>query len=253
MSVLCIVQARMGSSRLPGKVLKDLTPGETVLERVVTRLRRAETIDQIVIATTSEEEDGAIAAACAGYRVTCFRGSTFDVLDRFIQAAGTVPDAEVLVRVTADCPFVDPGLVDELVRICVEGSFDYVSNRLPPPFERTFPVGLDIEVCTRESLETAWHEAKQSHQREHVTPYLYEHRDQFRVKVLDLPDDLSHHRWTLDTPEDLIVLRQLAEAVGPEPFSWEAVLAATRKDPSIEAVNRGQSQKIVTDVDHRAG
>jgi len=251
MSVMCIVQARMGSSRLPGKVLAEIVPGETVLERVVTRLRRAASVDHIVVASTVEIEDDAIAAACVEYDVACFRGSTFDVLDRFVQAAGTVPDADVIVRVTADCPFVDPALVDELVSELRQGSFDYVSNRLPPPHSRTFPVGLDVEVCTRESLETAWREATQAHQREHVTPFLYEQENAFRLKIVDLVRDLSHHRWTLDTPEDLAVVRALAEAVGSEPFGWEEILEATRKDPSIERANQGQSQKNVTDVDYR--
>ncbi len=251
MTTVCVIQARMGSSRLPGKVLMDLTPGETILERVVQRLRRAETVDRIIVATTRDQGDDAIEQACHGLAVECVRGDTFDVLDRYVQAVATVEDADVVVRVTADCPFVDPEIVDSLVRTLRADQVDFIANRLPPPHERTYPVGLDVEVCTREALEEAGRRAEEPHQREHVMPYLYEHPGDFRIRVVDLPEDLAMHRWTVDTPEDLEVVRKIAEAVGPEPFSWRKVFDVTASDAGIEAMNAGQRQKLVTDVDER--
>ena len=251
MSTACIVQARMGSSRLPGKVLQELTPGETILGRVVQRLRRAETIDHLIIATTREVADDAIADACRHLGVACVRGDEFDVLDRYAEAIATVPDADVVVRVTADCPYVDPEVIDELVTTLSEQHLDFVANRLPPPYRRTYPIGLDVEVCTRAALETAWRDAAEPHHREHVMPYLYDEGAGFRIQVIDLPQDLSMHRWTVDTPEDLVVARRIAEVVGPEPFGWRKVLAVTLADPSIESANAGQVQKSVSDVDER--
>lgn len=251
MTTVCVVQARMGSSRLPGKVLKDLTPGETVLERVVTRLRRAATIDRIVVATTVDPADDAIAAACKAYGVDCTRGDTFDVLDRFVQTVRSCDAADVVVRVTADCPFVDPEVVDEVVTTLRDGGYDFVANRLPPPYRRTYPVGLDVEACTASALEEAWASTQEPHHREHVMPFLYEAGSDYSIRVIDLPEDYSGHRWTIDTPEDLTVARAIAAALGAEPFGWRAVLAATLADSSLEEANAGQSQKHVTEIDHR--
>ncbi len=252
MTTALVVQARMGSSRLPGKVLRDLTEGEPVLARVVERLRRATTVDHLIIATTLDAGDDAIVRWCGSHDVECYRGDTFDVLARYAGAIAPYPDVDLVVRVTADCPFVDPETVDTLVELVERGGVDYASNRLPPPYARTYPVGLDVEVFTRAALASAAENATQQHQREHVTPYLYEDPDAFSLSVIDLPTDLSHHRWTIDTPEDMIVARAIAEAVGPEPFGWRAVLDAVTANPELESANRGQVQKLVTEVDDRA-
>ena len=253
MTSLGVVQARMGSSRLPGKVLLDLTPGESVLERVCQRLGRSTALDRVIVATTRHPDDDAIERLCHRIGVDLVRGDTHDVLDRYVQAISGDPDCDVVVRVTADCPFVDPETVDSLVDTLKREGADYVSNRLPPPYRRTYPVGLDVEACTREALERAWKLAKQAHQREHVTPFLYENPDDFRIRIVDLPEDLSEHRWTVDTADDLEVARRLAKAIGPEPFGWRKVLEVVLENPGIEAPNRGHQQKLVTETDERSG
>lgn len=251
MTAVCVIQARMGSSRLPGKVLMDLVPGEPALQRVVTRVSRATTIDRVIVATTVAPEDDAIEEYVAHLGVTCTRGDVHDVLSRYKEAVDAVPAADVVVRVTADCPFVDPDIIDYLVSDLRSSRCDYVSNRLPPPYARTYPVGLDVEVMSRDALERAAAEAISSHQREHVTPYLYENMEVFAVKVHDLAEDLSGYRWTLDTPADLDALRELARLAGPEPYGWEHILEVARAHPEIGELNRQERQKAVTEVDER--
>lgn len=250
MNVLCIVQARYGSSRLPGKVLQQI--GElTMLERVLTRLSRSVEIDNIVVATTTEPSDDPVVLAAQSAGVAVSRGPEFDVLDRFRIALNEHPTAEVVVRVTADCPFIDPEVVDLLVRDRAEHDADFVANRLPPPFRRTYPVGLDVEVCTADVLRRASEKAVLPHQREHVMPYIYENQDEFSIRVLQLDEDLSRFRWTVDTPEDLEVARKLAEKLDPEPFGWRDALQVALQNPSIGVINADQVQKVVSEVDQR--
>ena len=185
---VAIIQGRMGSSRLPGKVLLDIS-GKPMLQHVIERTRRARRIDRLVVATSSEPSDDPIAEFCAGLGVACARGSLHDVLDRFYQAAVT-QNATRIVRITADCPMIDPGLIDETIRLLDENRtskpVDFAANRLPPPFGRTFPIGLDVEVCTFEALQRAWQEGTQTFQREHVMPFLYE-GTQFTESLPDSP------------------------------------------------------------------
>jgi len=250
MTVLCIVQARFGSSRLPGKVLQSI--GElNMLERVLSRLQRSETIDEIVVATTVAPADSAVEAAAIAAGVKVVRGSEFDVLDRFHQALLGFPSSHIVVRVTADCPFIDPEVIDLVVRRLEESGSDFVANRLPPPYPRTYPVGLDVEVCTAAALERAWRDAVLPYHREHVMPFLYENRDSFAIEVLQLETDLSGYRWTVDTPEDLEAARELAKLAGPEPFGWRHVLATAVENPHIANINADASQKDVSHVDER--
>lgn len=250
MTTLGIVQARFGSSRLPGKVLQPI--GETsMLEKVLRRLSRARSLDALVVATTDTSADDAVAIAAAAVGVPSVRGSEFDVLDRFHQALAHYPDADCVVRVTADCPFIDPEEVDRVVAALRTEGADFAANRLPPPNKRTYPVGLDVEAATRAALDAAWRDASAPHHREHVMPFLYETPERFRTTVLQLDEDLSSFRWTVDTREDLEAARRLDALAGPEPFSWRRVLAVARAHPDIGALNAAQSQKYVTDVDDR--
>ena len=201
MNTVAIIQARMGSSRLPGKVLMDLGGG-TVLARVVRRLQRCRQISQIVVATTGEAERRSWRMRTSADFV--FSGSEQDVLDRYYRAA-RANAAETVVRVTSDCPLIDPELVDETIRVFKDEHADYASNVFP----RTYPRGLDTEVFTVAALDRAWREAREPHQREHVTPYLYEHPQIFRLASLSGDVDHSHYRWTLDTQEDLELLRAI--------------------------------------------
>lgn len=170
--IVAIIQGRMGSSRLPGKVLLDIA-GQPMLARVFTRTSRAAAVTETLIATTTEPADDPIAEYCDFSGVPFTRGSQFDVLDRYYQAARQFK-AEVVVRITADCPVIDPALIDDVVNTLLEDEYDFVCNRLPPPWSRTYPIGLDVEACTFAVLEKAWQEAKEPQHREHAMPYFYE-------------------------------------------------------------------------------
>ncbi len=198
---LAIIQARMSSSRLPGKVLLDIC-GKPMLERVLDRVNLARRIDHILVATTTDISDDPLTYWCKGLGVDCFRGSMQDVLDRFYQAAIS-NQPQFIVRVTADCPVIDPGLMDETVQTCRENGVDFAATRLPPPFHRTYPIGLDVEVSTFSALERAWREASNPAEREHVFPYLYDQPGRFNLKILNYEPDYGSLRWTVDTAEGL--------------------------------------------------
>ena len=273
-----IIQARMTSSRLPGKVMQDLA-GEPMLVRVVERVRRAQRLDQVVVATTLDPTDDPLAELCQQRGIACFRGNMHDVLDRYYQTACMVK-AEVIVRVTADCPLIDPQLIDHTVGVFLEPEanvlcrtnisvsplpvdqrfpFDFVANRFPPPWQRTYPIGLDTEVCSFLALERAWKEAVQKHQREHVMPYLYDdigiafdQPSRFRVCRVDHIKDYGKLRWTVDTPPDLELVRLIfARFAGRIDFSWLEVLGLYENEPELAQVNSGTLHKTAFDIDTR--
>ncbi len=240
MKAVAIVQARMGSTRLPGKVLMDIG-GRTMLERVVERARRAELLQEVVVATTVEPADDALADLATQKGWAVFRGSQDDVLERYEQAARRF-DARVIVRITSDCPLIDPGVVDDVVRALTRSGADYCSNCL----RRTFPRGLDVEAMTRDSLEIMAEEATLPHEREHVTPFLYGRPDRFRLQGVEGREDHSAHRWTVDTPEDLQLLRSIFAAFGADgPRSWSEVLEVLARRPEIAAINAHVPQKSI--------
>lgn len=242
MKVVAIIQARMSSTRLPGKVLKRAS-GRTMLERMLERVKQARLVDQVVVATTTDPTDDAIVSACRRYQAEVFRGSLQDVLDRYYQAARQY-HADIIVRLTADCPLIDAQLIDEVVDALITKQLDFACNRLPPPFSRTYPIGLDVEACTFEALETAWRNAAQKNEREHVLPYLYSVPGRFKVLKLDHSEDLGHLRWTLDTPQDLILLRRIyRHFAGRNDFSWLDVLHLQQDKPQIFQVNAGVRHK----------
>ncbi|MBZ5652199.1 MAG: glycosyltransferase family protein [Acidobacteriia bacterium] len=238
MNTLAIIQARMGSSRLPGKVLMDLG-GASVLARVVGRLGRSQEITQIVVATTVAPADDAIVRECERLHVSCFRGSEDDVLDRYYQCARAYP-ANAIVRITSDCPLIDPNLVDETVIILKNQKADYASNVIP----RTYPRGLDTEVFTSAALERAWREAHELYEREHVTPYFYEHPKTFRMASVSGAVDYSRYRWTLDTREDLELLRAIYSRFDSRhDLSWQDVIALMEREPELAELNSQVLQK----------
>jgi spore coat polysaccharide biosynthesis protein SpsF len=192
-----VVQARLGSSRLPGKVLKPLAD-RPVLEHVVTRVRAASQIDEVVVATSTEPADDAIKAFCDSRGWPCFRGSEHDVLSRYAEAT-LAYGAEIVVRATADCPLFSPLILDAMLARFDPSRLDYLSTNLPL---RTFPVGLDCEVMRSDALLRAAREATDGYDREHVTPYLYRNPALFRIEGLSCERDLHHLRITLDTEED---------------------------------------------------
>lgn len=240
MKITAIVQARMGSTRLPGKVLMNLG-GKTVLARVVDRLRRATLVNEIVIATTDSAADDAIVRECGRLRVSSFRGSENDVLDRYYQAA-LQTTAEGIVRVTSDCPLIDPEIADETIRSFLDLRPDYASNAL----QRTYPRGLDTEVMTRNALACAWREAKLPYQRAHVTPYLYENPSRFDILAVKGRVDYSDHRWTLDTPQDLAFIRAVYDRLdNDDSFNWRDALLVLQREPELVELNRGVMQKAL--------
>lgn len=270
----------MSSSRLPGKVLADIG-GQTMLARVVERTSRSTLVSEVIVATTTEPADDPLAAYCAAHAFQFTRGSQFDVLDRYYRTA-VMSQAGVVVRITADCPLIDAHLIDMVAHVMLDGQddqvprrqgadgarFDFAANRLPPPWTRTYPIGLDAEACTFGALERAWTEAREPRQREHVMPYMYEdvHLTPvdaglwvgttprgFRVALLQHPEDFGSYRWTVDTSEDLELARAIYSNFGNRSdFGWGEVLDLVHARPELMQINAGVRHKTLRDVDERA-
>ena len=241
----------MASSRLPGKVLKDIC-GYPMLYWVVNRAAEAEFVDELIVATTLDNSDDLIVEWCLEHNIKCFRGDAFDVLDRYYQAAKSY-QADVIVRLTADCPLIDPELIDEVITTFFDKGVDFAANRLPPPYKRSFPIGLDIEVASFSALEKAWYQAKLPFEREHVMPYLYSVRDRFLIYILNAEKNYGERRWTVDTIEDLEFIRALFNKLNCRiKFSWREVLRILRDNPELEKINAGIAHKSFQDVDDRS-
>lgn len=227
------IQARMGSTRLPGKVLEKLG-GIEALEHVVRRAEAAR-IGEVVVLTTFGPEDLPIVRFCAarGNRVFC--GSSSDVLDRFWQAARLL-DVDHVARVTADCPVLDPEVVRQVAELHLRSGADYTSNTLP----ESYPDGLDCEIFTKPALERAWLEGRLPSEREHVTPYMKTHPELFRRESLVCPRNLNHMRWTLDTASDAAFLEAVFAELGTGGFGMGDVLRLLEARPDIAAINAGQ-------------
>ena len=240
MKITAIIQARMGSTRLPGKVLMDLG-GETVLCRVVRRLRRASMIQEVAVATTESPRDEPIIEACRQLGVAYFCGPEQDVLDRYFRAVQQF-GSDAVVRITSDCPLIDPELVDQVVDSFVAHHADFGCNVLP----RKYPRGLDTEVFTAEALRKVWQLSDQPHQREHVTSLFYERPGSFRHATVSGEQDYSCYRWTLDTPEDLCLIRAIySHFEHRDDFAWREVLALMERLPELASLNAHIEQKPV--------
>lgn len=239
--VVGVVQARMGSTRLPGKVLFSVA-GDTVLGHVLRRLGRVRGIDRVVVATTTLAEDDALVAVARTHGALVTRGSRDDVLGRYTQAFEE-HGGEVGIRVTADCPCLDESVVQAALEQFGHGPADYLSNTI----ERSYPRGYDVEIFRVAALATAHREARDPHEREHVTPYLYGHPDRFDVRSMRRSDPLGTASWrlTLDTPEDWEVLRRLFEALAPRDpfFGLGDVEQFLRSHPEVLELNRAIQQK----------
>jgi spore coat polysaccharide biosynthesis protein SpsF len=234
---VAIIQARLSSTRLPGKVLMDIA-GRPMLARVVARVAAARRVDQVVVATSDDPSDDPLAAWCDGQGVPFHRGPLADVLARFVGAA-TQDEADIVVRITADCPLIDPALIDAVIEFRAARGADYASNVL----SRRFPRGLDVEAFTAAALARADREGREPHHREHVTPYLYEQPGRFRTVGLSTAGDHSRHRWTVDTPEDLALVRAVYDRLADPMAGWRAVLAAATRAPDLSGLNAHIGQK----------
>jgi spore coat polysaccharide biosynthesis protein SpsF len=243
MKITAIVQARMGSTRLPGKVLANIG-GETVLARVLRRLSGAPRIHEVVVATTDAVSDDEIVTECARLQVPCFRGSEHNVLNRYVRAAEQFC-SDLIVRITADCPMIDPEVVDEVVAVCIARQVDLACNDVP----RTFPRGLDVEVFTLDTLYKIHQMANKAYQREHVTALVYERRDIFRTFCVKGGRDVSHLRWTVDTIEDLQLIRAIyAHFENRDDFGWREALDLVDSRPELAEINAHIAQKPLTEV-----
>lgn len=224
----------MSSSRLPGKVLKPLV-GAPMILRQIERLRRARTLDGIVVATSTDASDDVLCKACAAAGVEVVRGDLDDVLDRYRQAARALGDPAHVARLTADCPLADWTVVDACVALHLQGGADYTSNVI----RRSFPKGLDVEVITLAALDRAWREAADPYEREHVTPYIHRHPELFSLAHLVQGVDRSAWRWTVDTPEDWAMVEAVYQALHRpgELFTSEAVAGFLETHPQTARLN----------------
>jgi spore coat polysaccharide biosynthesis protein SpsF len=224
-----------------------------MLMRVIERVNQAKLINRILVATTSDPTDDTLNQWCENNQVDCFRGSMQDVLDRFYLAART-KNADRVVRITADCPVIDPYLIDSTILACIEQNADFAATRLPPPFHRTYPIGLDVEVSTFAALERAWREAKTTPEREHVFPYLYDQPGRFKIHILNHEPDYGSSRWTVDTAEDLELIREIYQRFLPRvDFSWMEILYLMEREPKLMELNSAVKHKSYLDVDERGG
>jgi spore coat polysaccharide biosynthesis protein SpsF len=240
MKVVIIVQARTGSERLPGKVLKEVL-NRPLLSYLLERIKSVSEVE-IVVATTLNEEDDAIVSLCQKEGVKVFRGNETDVLERYYQAAKEY-QAHIVVRITGDCPCIDPLIIHQVIQFYLKNTYDYVSNTL----EWTFPRGMDVEVFSFKALETAFREAKNEPEREHVTLYIYKHPEKFSLGNYSRDNDASQYRLTVDTPDDFELIRRLIEFLYPKnpQYDLEDIIKVLEKHPDWAQLNAHIKQKKV--------
>lgn len=233
--VLAIIQARMGATRLPGKVLLPLGRG-TALSEELSRVKRAKRIDKIVVATTTSSADDKLAEYLKESGYEYFRGSETDVLDRYWQTAKNagIKSSDAIVRLTADCPLIDPAVIDEVVSTYLRGGYDFVSNSLEP---YSYPDGMDCEVFSFQDLERAAREATLPSHREHVTFYFWQNPDKFKIYYRKYEKDLSKYRLTLDTPEDYELIKSVYEHFIDKDFDMQEVITFLDQHPDIKKIN----------------
>ncbi|MBI5190041.1 MAG: glycosyltransferase family protein [Nitrospirae bacterium] len=234
MTVTAIIQARLGSTRLPGKTLIELE-GVPLLGHLISRVRACRNVDGIVIATTVKQRDDRLEEYAKGLGIGCFRGDEDDVLDRFYGAAKEFGIATI-VRVTPDCPMLDPDIVDMVVEEFLKSGADYATNTLPP----TYPDGMDVEVLSFSALETAWKESSLRSEREHVTPYIRNHPEHFTLVNVAGKEDLSRLRLTVDEQLDLDMAKEIFRRLYPgnRLFGLAEVLALLECEPGLLEINQ---------------
>jgi len=234
MSIIAVIQARFGATRLPGKVLK-IIEGKTVLEHVINRVKAAKKLDGIIVATTVKKEDLEIVKLCANLGISVFCGSENDVLDRYYQTARLF-EAEHIIRITSDCPLIDPNVIEKVIELYFQKKADYASNTMP----ETFPDGLDTEVFSFKTLKIAWRNATLSSEREHVTPYIRKNSNIFKLVNFKSNINLNDKRWTLDEPEDFEFIKIIYKKLYSEDslFGMKKILDFLKKYPEIEEINK---------------
>lgn len=238
-TIAVVVQARMSSSRLPGKVMLPIL-GETLLFRMIERLKRIKFPVNIIIASSKDKKDEVIRAFCSEKKIAFYAGELEDLLDRHYQV-GLLTRADAVIKIPSDCPLIDPKIIDKVIDYYLENqqNFDFISNLHPA----TYPDGNDVELMTFGALEKAWYEAKRSLEREHTTPYFWENSDKFRMKNLTWETGLDYsmsHRFTIDYPEDYLFIKQVFEELYPKnvAFSMEDILKLIQSKPEIYDLNK---------------
>ena len=235
----CIIQARMGSTRLPGKAMLSVENDKTVLHFVIKQLQNCKLIDKIIVATTTLEDDNKIANFSKDLAIDCFRGSSDNVLDRYYQCAKEY-SVSTIVRIPSDKPLIDPEIVDKLVSMFRNNSYDYITNFLSNP---TFPSGEEVEVFSMNGLKKAWKEAILPSEREHVTPYFSNNEDKFEITHIENSENLSHIRCAVDRMEDLELVRLIVSKIKKRPILMKDVVALFDKEPELAKINRNVNRK----------
>ena len=229
----CIIQARMGSTRLPGKVMLNIDEKNPIIYYVIKQISESRLCDQIVIATTTLPEDEEIVKFAKNMSVPCFRGSAEDVLDRYYQCAKEF-SFSTIIRITSDNPLIDPKLVDDAISFYKSNSYDYVTNCKP----RTFPQGTEVEIFSFNALEKIWKNARKLSEREHVTPYFYNNPDQFKIFNIRNNENLSHLRWTVDRKEDLEFVKNIVSKIKKSPILMSDILKLLKMEPELININK---------------
>ena len=228
----CIIQARMGSSRLPGKVMKKLDQNNTVLSYVIKQLKHSKFLENIVVATTSLKQDKVIVDFLDKEGIKYFCGDEEDVLDRYYQCAKKF-SFSTIIRIPADKPLIDPVIVDKCIEIFMNKKYDYVTTFLEP----SFPYGTEVEVFTFNVLEEIWKKAQLPSEHENVTPYIYNNKEKYHIYNLKNSTDMSHLRWVVDRDEDLELVRQLISKIDKDPILMKDILELLTKEPELIQIN----------------
>ena len=233
MTIGCIIQARMGSTRLPGKVLMDVTKEKPVLYYVINQLKHCKSIEKIIVATTTLQEDDKIVQFCMDNKVSCFRGDSKNVLERHYRCAEKFSLSKI-IRMPSDKPLLDPEVVDKIVEVFNSNSYDYVTNFLPS----TFPGGTEVEVLSFDSLKKSWENAALPSEKEHVTNYIYNNRNDFRIFNVVNSEDLSNFRWAVDRIEDLRLVREIVSKIHKNPILIKDILELFKNEPNLVEINK---------------
>ena len=229
----CIIQARMGSSRLPGKVMMKIDNSKTILYYVINQIHKCKNIIKIVVATTTLDEDDVIVDHVQELGYDHFRGSSKDVLDRYYQCAREFK-IDSIIRISADCPLIEPNIIDVVIRKFLDGKYDYVTNSLT----RTFPYGMDVEIFSFQTLENAWKNAKLPSEREHVTPYIYNHLKEFKKFNVTNSKNFSNLRIMVDRENDFQLIKKILSKIEEQPILLKDILELFKKEPDIFSINK---------------
>ena len=234
--ITCIIQARMGSTRLPGKTMERITKDKSVIDFVVEQLKFSKIIEKIIVAIPDSIEDDVTYNHLLSKKIQTYRGSLKNVLDRYYQCAKNI-SSSVIVRVTADCPLIDPEIVDKVITKFIKNKFDYVSNTHP----RTFPYGTETEVFSFNALEKAWNETRNDFDREHVTPYFYKNPNKFSIGNVIQEKNQSNYRWTIDYNEDLELVKYIANNIIKKPILTNDIINLIIKNPNLLKTNESHN------------